>query len=207
MKLSLAEAATVLGKSRRQLRYLIQTERLPATKAGGRWQIDSSDLPLTAAQRKALATRLKAARQAIDQGLLPAAKAAVEEPRRQYSVTDLGAFQSGEEIYREAVRQLGRDDPGSIQLAQALVLVSRGCHTFQPADKASRFLEARDAAATAVAELLLADDDRGDRRRQLADRIEQELIPKIAGLVAVHEKRSRRSRFERFAAVGAKAER
>ncbi len=41
MKLSLAETATVLGKSQRQVRYMIQNGKLEAAKRGGRWQIES----------------------------------------------------------------------------------------------------------------------------------------------------------------------
>jgi excisionase family DNA binding protein len=44
--LSLAEAATVLGKSERQVRYMINNGRLKAVKIGGSWVVESSDLPL-----------------------------------------------------------------------------------------------------------------------------------------------------------------
>jgi len=37
MKMSLAEAATVLGKSERQTRYMIQQKELKARKVSGRW--------------------------------------------------------------------------------------------------------------------------------------------------------------------------
>ena len=58
MELSLSEVATVLGKSERQVRYLIKTERLKASKQGGRWSIHSEDLPLTAEQREILSKRV-----------------------------------------------------------------------------------------------------------------------------------------------------
>lgn len=95
---------------------------------------------------------------------------------------------------------MGPDDPGCQHLLRALILLTRGCHTFHPAEKAGRFLEAREEAATAVAALFLAADPDQELRRQVAERIEQELIPKLTGLIAMHEKRSRRSRFDRFAA-------
>jgi hypothetical protein len=53
MQLSLADAAIALGRSQRQIRYLIQTGGLAARKEGGRWVIDSADLPLSAGQRQA----------------------------------------------------------------------------------------------------------------------------------------------------------
>ncbi len=41
MQLTIEQAAARLGKSRRQIRYLIKAERLPARKFAGRWVIDS----------------------------------------------------------------------------------------------------------------------------------------------------------------------
>ena len=45
MQLSIQQAAERLGKSVRQVRYLIQTGSLPAHKSGGRWLIAVADLP------------------------------------------------------------------------------------------------------------------------------------------------------------------
>ena len=47
MQLTLEQAATRLGKSLRQVRYMIKSQRLPAQKVGGRWMVDSADLPLS----------------------------------------------------------------------------------------------------------------------------------------------------------------
>lgn len=199
MDLSLPEAATVLGKSERQVRYLVKTGRLAARKEGGRWRIASADLPLTDAQRQALASRLQVARQAFEDGLQAASKATGEtENKRHYSVKDLAAFAAGADILRQLRAELSEADPARRQLSAALELLSRGCHCFHPTDKARRFTEAREAAASAVAELLLAGAEEEPARVLLADRLEQELIPQIAGLVALHERRSRRSRFDRF---------
>jgi hypothetical protein len=197
MKLSLAEAATALGKSERQVRYLIKTGRLSAAKQGGQWAIDSADLPLTEAQRQRLAERLRGAREAFDKGLDPATKAvAAGDARRQFSVTDLAAFRVAMDIYRDLKKDLGKEDPACLHLGAALVQMACGCHSFQPTDKVGRFTAARELAATAVAELLLAAEE-GDRPgRSLAERLEQELIPKLGGLVAAYEKKNRRSRFD-----------
>ena len=108
------------------------------------------------------------------------------------------AFQAGEALYREVTAALGDDDPACRRLSAALALVARGCHSFHPADKVRRFTEAREEAATAVAELLLRGEAGDEGRRSLARRIEEELIPKLSGLIAAHEKRGRRSRFDRF---------
>ena len=47
MKLTLEQAAARLGKSERQIRYLVQNSRLAAEKVGGRWLIESDDLALS----------------------------------------------------------------------------------------------------------------------------------------------------------------
>jgi excisionase family DNA binding protein len=60
MQLSLQQAAERLGKSVRQVRYLIQTGALPAQKSGGRWLIAAADLPLSEGQRAALERRERA---------------------------------------------------------------------------------------------------------------------------------------------------
>ena len=214
MKLSIAEAATVLGKSQRQIRYLIKTAGLRATKEGSRWRIDSGDLPISDADRQALAERSQVAREAFEKGLEPVVKAALsargdapadEEKKRSYSVTDLRAFQAGEAIYREARRDLGPEEPAVRHLFDALSLLSRGCHCYHPKEKAGRFIEARELAATAVAALLLHEGEATSERRSFAQRIEQEMIPKVAGLVASYEKRSRQGRFDRFGSAAARS--
>lgn len=199
MKLSLSEAATVLGKSLRQVRYLIKTGRLAAAKDGGSWSIESSSLPLTEEQRQALVTRMTAAREALSQALAPADKVAGGEgEKRHYTVKDLAAFQAGRALYREAEQILPPDHPACRLLRAALALVARGCHNFHPGEKVRRFVQARDLAATALTELLLPGGQDGERLGALADRLEQELIPKISGLVAALERKSSRGRFERF---------
>ena len=45
MELTLDEVATLLGKSDRQIRYMIEQETLPAVKKGKRWMIREEDIP------------------------------------------------------------------------------------------------------------------------------------------------------------------
>ena len=194
MKLSLSEAATVLGRSERQIRYLIKTGRLRAGKDGGQWRIESADLPLTEAQRRSLADRLGQAREAFDKSVEAVTKVAGEEERRRYSVVDLAAFQAGAALYRELRNELAEDDPACRCLSSALTAVVCGFHNYQPSDKARRFSEARESAASAVASLLL----RGGKHQALGERVEQELIPRLSGLVASSERRAKSSRFESF---------
>jgi hypothetical protein len=197
MRLSLADAAIALGRSQRQIRYMIQTGRLQARKDGGRWVIDSADLPLDAGQRKALQGRVGQARQPLDKCLAPLEKGAKE--KRQYSVTDLHAYEVGMGLLRELIWAEEDYSPEARRcLFDALIWLSRGCHAFQPADKAARFAEARDAAAEAAIHLLLAAEDEADPCRGWAERLEQEFIPKVSALLASQEKRSKRGRRERF---------
>ena len=46
MRLSVTETATVLGKSPRQVRYMIQLGQLKAERQGKAWRIDGESLPL-----------------------------------------------------------------------------------------------------------------------------------------------------------------
>jgi len=66
MQLSLAEAATLLGKLLRQVRYMIKCGQLEAAKVDGRWLINEAAIPLTAAQRGAIETRAATAREAFE---------------------------------------------------------------------------------------------------------------------------------------------
>ena len=198
MQLSLSEVATVLGKSERQVRYLIKQGQVTAKKQKGRWVVQSEALPLSDPQRERLAARVDTAREAFERGLEPSVKASDRKGARSYSVKDLVAFQAGEAIFRELVTAVGPADPARAALFSAMALLARGCHSFQPATKIARYVEAREAAATAVTHLMLSSGGAEGKLEPLALRIEQELIPKIARLVATHERRSRRTQFERF---------
>ncbi len=197
MDLSIAQAAATLGKTERQIRYLIKTGRLKARRDGGRWLIASDDLPLSPAQRESMQKNVEAARQAVEQAIAPATAAADGKAteRKHYSVTDLKAFRIGEGLLAQVEQAGGSADVVAGLLRQALLHLTRGCHTFHPPQKVQRLGEARDLVADAVTTLLLSGDE---ARRALALRIEQELIPCLGGLLASHERRYRRSRFERF---------
>ncbi|MBF0348713.1 MAG: hypothetical protein HQL81_13685 [Magnetococcales bacterium] len=203
MNLSLAEAAIALGQTERQVRYLIKTGRLVAKKGdGGRWVIASEALPLSEGQRRAMAERAATARQAVEKAIAPVEKAAATRvetatnPKRSYSVNDFQAFQIGSALLRETVAALGKEDPATHRLFDALARLTRGCHAFQPEEKAARFTESRELAADVVSHLLL--DGEETVRRDLADRLEQTFIPKLAALVASQEKRTHKNRFDRF---------
>ena len=66
MLLSIEQAAVQIGKSARQVRYMVKTGKLPARRDGARWVIDSDALPRSpgqeqAAERRHLAGKLRVA--------------------------------------------------------------------------------------------------------------------------------------------------
>ncbi len=95
MKLSLTEAATALGKTRRQLVYLIEQDRIPAEKVGARWYIESSALELDPATQQRVQAKQSHLKEAIEDALIPAKK------QKRYSVQDLKAFQIAHPLYQD----------------------------------------------------------------------------------------------------------
>lgn len=198
MKLSLPQAATVLGRSERQIRYLIKIGRLQASKVDGKWEVDEADLPLTGGQRDAIGERVEVARQAFEKALEPAAKAT--DGAGGYSVTKLTAFVCGEAVYRE-VRGHFPADPAGPLLFSALEQITRGCHAFHAEEKRKHFREARAIGATVLTHLLLGGDAPCPRRLALAGRLEKDLLPKLSGLIAACERRAQKRRPEHFGAL------
>ena len=183
MQLTLEEAARRLGKSTRQVRYLIQQERLKARKFAGRWVIDSEDLPLSPGQRQAVERRERELRTAVDEALgLPAG----DDRKPRYSIRDLKAFQIAAPLYHRAETQLGAEHPATAALRQVLGELTRGCHRFDRSEKAAAYRQARDAASLAVCELVLAGGAEADH---LVQAIEQELMAAFAGLLRRLERR------------------
>jgi excisionase family DNA binding protein len=183
MYLSLQQAADRLGKSARQVRYLIQTGHLKADKVGGRWVVSAEDLPLSDGQRAAVDRRERQLRAAVEEGLGLSDRA--ERPAR-YSVRDLKAFQLALPLYRRAAQDLGADHPATGALREVLELLTRGCHRFERSAKAEAYREARDVASRAVCALVL---DAGEPADALVSAIEQELMGSLAGLLRRLERR------------------
>jgi hypothetical protein len=186
MQLTIKEAAARLGKSPRQVRYLILTQRLPARKLGGTWVLDSEDLPLSTGQEQALNRRERQLRSAVERALeLPTG----EERAARYSVRDLKAFQIALPIHRSAVERLGSQHAAAASLQRVLEQLACGCHRFDRSDKATAYRAARDAASLAVCELVLLGRTETD---DLVTSIEQELMSALAGLLRRVERRHSR---------------
>ncbi|MEM7204999.1 MAG: helix-turn-helix domain-containing protein [Planctomycetota bacterium] len=185
MDLSLHDAATRLGKSPRQVRYLIRQGNLRARKVGGRWLIASDDLPLTATRKEAQERKRERLREAVETGL---GLEPEPTPRKRYSVRDLKAFQVMAPIHARAAQSLGTEHAATATLRESLAQLSCGCHRYDHAEKATAYGTARDLASRCLNDLLL---ETSPVAAELADSIEQELMPAFAGLLRRVDRRRR----------------
>ncbi|NJL27690.1 MAG: helix-turn-helix domain-containing protein [Thermoanaerobaculia bacterium] len=187
MVLSLAEAARLLGKSERQVRYLIRTGKLPAQKTGERWLIRREDLPLSEGQERAATQKAERAARLAVEILQPGGEAKSE--KKGYSIRQMRAFQEGAPLYRDLAAQLGAEHPAAELLREALLLFACGFHEFEAGAKAGFYARARQHASRATMTLLL---DAADSCDQLVERLETNLLPVLGGLIHQAERRGRR---------------
>lgn len=175
MQLSIAEAAALLGKSVRQIRYMIDAGTLPARKVGGRWVLDKATLPRSEGQRQAEQRRHDRLRNAVQEAL----DVPPRDKRKQFSFRDLRAVQLMIPVYR-GCEQLDPDHPSVHALRQALEELCRGCHRYQRNDKADAYRSARDHASRAACALALV----GSRpAHELLDQLEADAMPALASLI------------------------
>lgn len=202
--LTLAQASARLGKSERQLRYMVQKGELAAFKSGKRWLIRLEDLPPSPAP-----PGVPTAPPPPPQAPLPTARgerdaqslaAAAEQPaRRRYSITDLRAFQHARPIHADLVQRLGAEHPTTRRLRAVLDHLARGCHAYAPEQKAKQYEHARDEAASAVVDLLLLEaHPEAAHLAAQAEALEQVVLPIIGGLQRTTDRGRRRSRFQAF---------
>jgi len=184
MDLSLTEAARLLGKSDRQIRYLIRGGELPARKEGGRWILRREDLPLSPKQERASEQKRERAARLAEEILRPESGAA----KKKYSIRDLRAYREGSAIYRELAAGAGADHAAAVLLRESLMLLACGYHEFQAETKADFYSRARQEASRATMALLLDDED---AHREKIERLETGFLPALGGLVHQAEKRGR----------------
>ncbi len=189
MYLTIRQASDTLGKTQRQIRYLIQQGELKADKREGRWMIDSGELPLSAGQRAAMQRRETRLRETVEDGLGLEREPKGKGGRPAYSIRDLKAFQYALPIHADTTQVLGAAHPAAQHLRQAMDLLGQGCHRFERSDKASAYRGARDAISAAVVALAL---EPSEAASALQERIESELLPALAGLIRRLERRQRR---------------
>lgn len=129
MELSLAEAARTLGRSERQVRYLIKARKLKAKKIAGRWVVDSEKLPLSEGQLKARAHKAAELEQTVHDALGPHLRAG---ERKVFSVRDVHAFGHAVDACRRAREALGEGHAATRALESAVIALTRGSWNNDP---------------------------------------------------------------------------
>jgi hypothetical protein len=127
MQLTLEQTATRLGKSQRQILYMIRQNQLPAKKIAGRWFIDTADLPLSENQRRSGERKQRQLKAAVEEAL----DIADDDPKPRYSVRDLKAFQVALPLYRKICEELTASHPAAQGLRRVLEHLCRGCHRYR----------------------------------------------------------------------------
>lgn len=182
MDLSLEEASAILGKTRRQVLYLIKQERLAAKKLGGRWFIDRADLQLDDDMRQRSTQRQDRLKAVVEDALAPG-------HTRRYTLRDLKAVQMAMPIYRDLAARGNGSEQAAMHMRQCLDHLALGCHRYDQREKTTAYRAARDAASLAAMELLLG--QKTEAEDPLLRSIEQELMPAFAGLLRRSERRTR----------------
>jgi len=156
MKFTIAEAATRLGKSERQIRILIQKGRLAAAKVEGKWQIDEGALPVSPAATQAAEVRAEVARDALERAVAPATRG------KFFSVTDLLA----------CTPRAARHGPALVDdHAEQRQKQRRADHDLQAQRRVGRAVQRLDQAPSALLGVRLADAE--DHRRRLGEPLVQ----------------------------------
>ena len=184
MDLSLKEAARMLDKSQRQLRYMIHNGELPAKKVRERWRIKREDLPLTDGQARAHERKLSQVSRMVDSVLQSPSK-----KKKHYSVLDLKVFQVGKNLFRHVIEGLTEDHAAGQALRESLVLIGNGCHAYDVRQKQSAYLRAREMASRAVVLLFL---DENKSTTAMAQTLETEYLAALAGLIRRTEEKGKR---------------
>lgn len=179
MDVSLVDACRLLGKTPRQVRYLVKKGELHGRKVSGRWVVDAADLPISEGQRAARASKEQQLRDTVEKALGPARA-------RPYGVADLVAFQAGVRVHAALLAALGAAHPAVDAVSAALVALAQGYHRFHDRDKLDAYRLAREEAARAAALVLLSGHAEAEG---LAAAIEREVLPSILGLVRRCERR------------------
>jgi excisionase family DNA binding protein len=184
MQLSLQEAVQILGKTRRQVLYMIEQGRLPAKKVGGRWVVERADLHVDEVMQQRSSQKQARFKAVIEDALTPGQE-------RRYTLRDLKAVQVATPIYRELVARGNGWDKAAAHMRECLDQLAVGCHRYDRQEKTVAYRAGRDAASLAAMELLLHTDTNPEDA--LLDAIEQDLMPAFAGLLRRSERRGRAS--------------
>lgn len=186
MELSSREVATLLGCSPRTVRARMARGDLPAVKRGGRWWVDRRRLPLDEPQRRRLAGKADALRQAVEAAL--PSRLARTTGQHGRSVADLEAFRRGAQLLAE-VRAGGQDalPQGAVSrltglLEESLAALAEAVHHFDRERKLEALHRARTGLARAVAVCLIETGiPPPEPILSWVSTLELEVIPALAG--------------------------
>ncbi len=184
MKLSVRDAARILGKSERTARHLAQTGQIPAQRVGGRWLFEREHLEAHVSGGQTLAAAVDGLRDDVVEALEDAKPKLGE--RGFYSVRDVTAFKSGSSVLRQL--EEASKTPGTEYLRTLLRCIADGFHQYDPETKLNSLLAARRAASGAVADLAhhAAADEALD---PLVDTLEKVTLGSLRGLIRRAERR------------------
>lgn len=121
MQLSLQEAVQILGKTRRQVLYMIEQGRLPAKKVGGRWVVEGADLHVDETMQQRSSQKQARFKAVIEDAL-------TSGQERRYTLRDLKAVQVATPIYRELVVRGNGWDKAAAHMRECLDQLAVGCH-------------------------------------------------------------------------------
>lgn len=150
MAISITEAATILGKTRRQVAYLIEQGLLPAKKAGGRWVIERADLNTDTPQQQRASQKQAQFQAVIEEAVIPT--------NQRYTLRDLKAVQLAAPIYHQLIERGAGWDKAAAHMRECLDQLAVGCHRYDQQEKTAAYRAGRDAASLAAIELLLNHD-------------------------------------------------
>lgn len=189
MEISIVEAAARLGKSDRQIRYMIANQEIAARKVKNKWVIQSETLPLSPGQAKAEEHKEQILIQRTEMAVGAEHAAKVLGPpdeKRAYSVSSLRAFPICMDLYKELRQTMDEGDPVLVHLREALEHLAIGCHRFHKANKSEAYFSARDSLCRAVVCLLAS----APPIHVLAvERLEQQAIPAVSNLMSRLERK------------------
>jgi len=198
MDLKLKEVANLLGKSERQIRYMIKKGELKAIKKDGQWSIDRECLPFSVKQILTINRKREIFTDGIDKVVN---KLAI---KKEYTFTDLRSFQLSYALYREFLNQDGQDgkdlqDNFNVQLGKVFVCLASGYHSFDTQDKIREYKRAKLELCQLLVNLFTKNHQKPSQPLAKAmNTIEKDIIPSINGLIRAIEKKERWKRPPRY---------
>lgn len=194
MELRIEEAAKLLGKSARQIRYMIETKRLPARREGKTWKIRKEDLPLTEGQERAKERKEEKVKNIAEEILGKQSKSLgqdIIEKRMHYALKNQSSFTLSQEAYQRAKLIFGDTHYISKVLKRGLLYITLAWYEYASAQRIIWLQQARLRMCKALTELLTI-PERTPEMNALSELIEIHIIAGINGLARHAERNKKR---------------